>query len=465
MNIHEIDRSGVLSLQKCPRDRFYSRHFNGTGIEKNRKSLPLCFGGAFHEGVEILLQSFAWSAESDSVELAVGRANKFLTESFANSSVDLEEKETAYAIEEQKAISEGLIRGWWLRDGERFLRDFEVIEVEKEGRAELAPGMVLMFRPDALVRERISGDLYIVSWKTASTFGQYTINQIQTDMQSMSEVWGRLSEEKEKFESCFAGMEKFEGQIEGVLYLFAVKGQRRMDDYLGFKTQDTPLAYGWMRPGPTPDDTEWAFRYKWPSEDGQKQCSKCNGFGKFYLIADKTYKFDGKEDESVEVTQCPTCFGSGKVGGAKFSQLGKGFRKVPIWSDYPGGVKAWIDALSKQEITPRHINALEAIFPQSMPVSRRADEIESWRRQVVGQEENIVKSIETMSWIDVSNPKGMDILDYHFPQHTARCMDYNSKCSFWEACHLPAVKADPLASGLYKIRVPNHPSEKGAGDD
>ncbi len=198
-------------------------------------------------------------------------------------------------------------------------------------------------------------------------------------------------------------------RIEGVLYLFVVKGQRRMDDYLGFKTQDSPLAYGWKRDQGT--DTEWAWRYKWPSEEE----------------------------------------------GKKFSQLPKGFRKCSIWDNYPGGVAAWITDLAAREITPRHINPFEAIFPNSLPVSRRADEIESWRRQIVSQEGRIrqrVKAVEEAHGDEAT-------LDREFPQHSARCFDYQSKCSFYEACFTPSVHADPLGSGLYQIRISNHPEVGG----
>ncbi len=190
MSIFEVDRSGILSWQKCPRDRFYSRHFAGRGIEKVTKSLPLQFGAAFHEGAEQLMKG-------KGIEAAVNSALLYLNLAFSVSNIDMgdDNKPTeaivAYGIEEQRAIAEGLLRAWWIEKGEQFLEDFEVLEVEQEGRADLAPGITLMFRPDALVRERLSGDLYIVSWKTASTFGQYTINQINTDTQSMSEVWGR----------------------------------------------------------------------------------------------------------------------------------------------------------------------------------------------------------------------------------------------------------------------------------
>jgi hypothetical protein len=407
----EVDRSGILEWQKCPRSRFYSRHYLGRGIEKLTKSLPLQFGAAFHEGAEQLLKG-------EGIEPAVRQALLYLDLAFSVAKVDMgdEGKPTeamvAYGIAEQRAIAEGLLRAWWIEKGQQFVDDFEVLEVEQEGRADLARDLTLMFRPDALVREKLTGDLYIVSWKTASTFGQYTINQINSDMQSMSEVWGVQEASKAYCATQDFGPD-WAHKVEGVLYLFAVKGQRRMDDYLGFKTQDSPLAYGWVRRnGP---DGEWAFRYKWASEEE----------------------------------------------GKKFTQLPKGFRKVTIWDNYPGGVKAWIEALAAREITPRHINPFEAIFPNSLPVSRRVDEIESWRRQIVSQESRIrqrVLAVETAHGDE-------EVLDREFPQHTSHCYNFNSPCSFMPICFTPSVRADPLASGLYQIRIPNHPSEGNYGDE
>lgn len=451
----EIDRSSVLSFQKCPRDRYLSRHFAGTGIQKKAKHLALSFGSAFHEGAGILLMG---GLVDDAVDIAA----RYLDDAFANSGIEGEdEKFTSYSIAEQKAIAEGLIRAWWSHDGERFLREFEVIEVEQEGRATLQPAMIggvdvgaeagggsypikqdemiLMFRPDALVRERSTGDLYIVSWKTCSTFGSYTINQCNTDMQSMSEVWGvqqsygRNNQAIHNTLSAALGdqPQDMSVKIEGVLYIFAVKGKRQLDEWLGHYVQNTPLAYGWVRKGPTPEDDEWCWTYSYKTGE----------------LNEKTGK---------EVT----------------TKLGKGWRKVPIWSDYPGGVKQWIDDLSAQRITPRHINCLDSIFPQSLPVSRRADEIESWKQQVVAQESRIrqhvslVENVEQNIAHSAEQPEEFKaVLDEFFPQHTARCFDYMHKCQFYEVCWAPANAASPLTSGLYQIRVPNHPSEKGAEDE
>src|SRR3569833_1217811 len=258
--------------------------------------------------------------------LAVDVAHKFIDDAFSYSAVEGEdEKFTAYSIAEQKAVAEGLLRAWWIHRGGRFLQEFEVLEVEQEGRATLASSVIrdpqpgvsypvvsddieLMVRPDAIVRERETGDLYIVSWKTCSTFGAYTINSCNTDMLSMSETWGKEQQFRQSLHSVDTA------RIEGTLYLFAVKGKRQLDDYLGHYVQNTPLSYGWVRKGPTPDDDEWALTYS-------------------YLTGEINPK-TGKESKTT---------------------LGKGWRKVPIWSDYPGGVEQWIHDLSTQRITPRHV--------------------------------------------------------------------------------------------------------------
>lgn len=439
MNEWLTDRTRILDFQACPRKRYWSHHYQGKGMQRVAKSLPLVFGAAFHEGCEVMLRpSERVLRPEDHIDIAVAKAVQYLDQAFAERGVDLDDPNAGYAMAEQKAIAEGLLRGWWVYEGEAFLAQFEVLEVEQEGRAELGDGVVLLFRPDAVVRERSSGDVYVVSWKTESMHGQHSVNRAMTDMQSLSEVWGVqnargvLGSGDGVLHTGVGGAaapddrldNRGEGasRVEGVLYKFAVKGQRRMDDYLGFKVQDTPLTYGWTRG--TGDQQDWAWKYKWQTEELNP-----------------------------------------KTGRPAWTQLPKGFRKVPIWQEYPGGVKAWVEALAAGEVQPRHVNALEGVFPQSLPVSRRADEIESWRLQTREQERRVQDSMGAIAFWTRNHPNDHnEALDYYAPQHTARCFDYNSRCPFWEACFTPAVHADPLASELYQIRVSNHP-EKESNDD
>jgi PD-(D/E)XK nuclease superfamily len=466
-----IDRSRIIAFQTCPRQRFLAYHFGGTGLQRKAKALPLMFGGAFHEGCPDLL--------GGDVETAVYRAMKFLNDAFAARGVGFDGEEMSdvaaamqYGREEQCALAEGLLRAWWAFEGERFLGTFEVLECEKEGRAYLTNeysstvvegsvaryengvhtselreiqdnSLVLMFRPDALVRERETGDLYVVSWKTCSTFNKRTVDQAKTDMQSMSEVWGlqqtfeqpvdikytlRYSEpatEEQKAEgidsidyySSFPNITL--AKIEGVLYKFVVKGSRRKDSWDGLYKQGSHLVYGWVKLATEKSEfPEWSWCYEFETEDG------------------------------------------------KSSRLGKGWQKKPIWSAYPGGVKAWVEALSHNEIFPRHQNALEAIFPQAMPVERRADEIEHWKAQVIAQEVDVEHNVQLVRSAE-RLPEGQtgfvnceELLDMNFPQHTHSCSAY-SGCPMADICWNPEIGRDPLGSGLYEPRSANHPEKDG----
>lgn len=409
MSVWKTSRSEIITSQVCDRKGWYARFLGGTGIQRIGKALPLVTGGAQHEGMAVLVTT--WD-----IEKAVFRSQLVLSEAFADKGISAEDDAaTEYSMEEQGALVEGLLRGWNIYQGPNFRASFDLIEVEQEGEVELAPGIVLQFRPDRVVREKQTGDVYVISTKTTSMFGKMSLDSASVDMQSMSEVYG---------------VEKKLGiRVEGVIYEWLVKGKRQKDEYLGAYRQNSPLIYGWKRSGATPEDDEWAHQYQWQTEE----------------VNEKTGK---------NVT----------------TKLGKGFRKVAIWKEYPGGVKAWIDDLAAQRIAPRHINALDAIFPQSLPVSRRADEIESWRRQTVASEGRTQQYVQLMENIERNIAEHGEepfereaMLDELFPQHAHSCLSYNSRCSYWDICWNPAVKADPLASGLYQIAVPNHP--KGAADD
>jgi hypothetical protein len=162
------------------------------------------------------------------------------------------------------------------------------------------------------------------------------------------------------------------------------------------------LIYGWHKLGDTPEEDDWSWRYAYPKEDGSGE-----------------------------------------------SRLGKGWKLVPIWRDYPGGVKAWIGALHHRSIFPRYLDALSEVFPSALPVERRADEVERWKRQVTAQEQMIATALEE---VDEST------LDELFPQYTHSCHSY-SGCPFIPICHEGAA-AEP--GELYQIRTANHPE---SGDD
>ena len=432
----ETDRSRIIAYQRCPRERYLAYHLNGVGIQRIRKSLPLSFGAAFHQGTETLLRGM-------SIDGAVVDALTFLHGEFADHAISFDNEQPAdvelamrYGQEEQMALAEGLLRAWWAFEGEAFLETFEVVEVEREGRATLqrsrthrealnpdddnsididdgrwinvqdSDDLVLMFRPDALVRDRESGDYFVISWKTCATFGKRNTDQARHDMQSISEVWGWQQSHKLRE---VAEIDPWDVRVEGVLYKWIVKGRRSLDKWDNLYKQGSHLIYGWLKLDTANSEfPEWSWSYDWQDEEGKSR------------------------------------------------KLGKGWQKKSIWNNYPGGVKAWVDGLAKQEIFPRTADALAEVFPQAMPVERHQSDVNHWLEQVKAQELGIQHSLSILP----DDPQEREIaLDVLFPQYTHSCHSY-SGCSFIPICW----EGVPAQAGeLYQIRSANHP--ESGGDD
>lgn len=101
-------------------------------------------------------------------------------------------------------------------------------------------------------------------------------------------------------------------------------------------------------------------------------------------------------------------------------------------------VEQWVMSLPAEITTPK-----ATVIPVARPDSY---EIESAARQ---WGERIVASYEAVSSNAVD-------LDKHFPQNTEHCFRYG-KCAFYEPCWNPFIGEDPIGSGLFVKREPNHP--------
>ncbi len=79
--------------------------------------------------------------------------------------------------------------------------------------------------------------------------------------------------------------------------------------------------------------------------------------------------------------------------------------------------------------------------------------VESIIRQIVGQEKQNV-AYETNDW-----QRPGEALDFFWPQNFGACMDFGRPCPFADCCFSPTIGRDPLASGQYVVRDPNHKQE------
>lgn len=406
-------RSAIVSAQRCPRKRYWeylalpvecSCLFEGqvncecpichgtgiqSGIMAERRNVPLLVGSAVHAGLALLLRGI-------DAETAANTATLGYQRELNQCGLALHEgEESSYVAAEQRALTEALVRLADLRIVPWLLSRYEVIWVERDFERELAPGVVLRGKPDALLREKTSGDLFILSWKTkgGSSLDGRALEDAQHDDQGLSETWlvdGWLDDLPEDIKERSGGKSSWDAETSGVIMIWLLKGERR--EYpkgSGRYTQSSPLIRGWRKFNDA-GQVEYAHSHYWnDGESGHK--------------------------------------------------LGKGWTKFDAWTE-PGGVKGWMDKLQEGTVQPDAGDCLAGQFVMSAPYYRQPDDVDYWVTQARYQEDRVH---DAMTLGD--NP-------WLYPQHRHSC-SYPSRCSFYQICWgAPHVRLDPLANGFVRRR-------------
>lgn len=403
MTDRRIDRTRIVATQRCPRSRWWGWEQQNPqslsrGLEPLRLGIPLATGGAVHQGLAIVLNG-------QPVEVAVGEAKKFLMDLAASRGLMVEEDEDVEtAFREQLALTEALVRLAHLRVVPQIKATLgqPLPEwTEKEISRELAPGILMMARPDGLlITPSIDGlpaGHLVVSWKTAASYDKRKDSDARVDMQGLSEAWV---------------VEAELGQpITGVVMIYLIKGRRLPDKRLKGKwDQHSPLVRGWKKSdGFT---TNYAWTYEWTEED-------------------------------------PEC------GGQVTRRLGKGWVPFSVWQEM--GVAAWMEMLNSGQVQPEAGDCLGRQYVIPVPYYRQARDMDRWVRQTRAQEERIARNLRVLEdWPFMEE----EVLANTFPLYTHSC-SYPSQCNFHALCWGPSdIAQDPLNSGLYQVRVPNHPESE-----
>jgi len=433
------DRSRILTHQSCPRRRYFEYEVptdgEVNGVRPTRLDMNLLVGAAFHAGIECLLNDAMGALDlkdsvDNAVDVALNGAKDWTGYWPQVKSVGLAlepEEDASYVYYEQAALVEALIRAYAVFVLPQVLDRFQVVDVEREERADFSiPGFTLHFlaRVDGILLDKTTGEIFVLSLKTAKEWGKREDDSARHDMQGLSET--RVVEQR--LQAWDAALKDGRNggipdwfvqrhaagaspQVSGVIMQYALKGRR----------ENSPKGSGkycfnnaLIRPWKKADDLN---------------------FGGAYAIR---YEFQ----DSM---------------GANH-RLGKGWNRVNIWEDM--GVKKWIDYLATQEIQgfpPGTAIASQFVLP--VEYFRNPEDMDRWERQVCHQEKraaegrDLIRQASALGRLELA-------LDECFPMHTRAC-DWPTKCSFQEVCFGPrAYLHDPISSGLYTIRTANHPSEK-----
>lgn len=386
-----------------------------------------------------------------------------------------------YLRDELAALIEGMLRAYARRRLRPLLEQFEILEVEREGSWKLGEieeeyevpfqgaagqaGIREIYtkhrelwwasRHDGLLRERTTGYLYVLSYKTTGSWDRRKEQDAMTDQQGLSEavdIDNRLGEAWRLLHTVNPShINQITGKpledlgelvnervsewlitlpeppcILGVRYEYLLKGQRREDkDASGPGTgtpvryvQDTPLIRAYKTDGITLGDRRWATHYN------------------FYDSSRKSRRLDYRT-----------------------------WKKSPVWQTM--SIAQWIDMLDAGEVQPEAhdingmpLDTLADQFIDPVHVFRNDDDMRDWLEQTEATE---VEIAERVTLVEEAREQGEDAyrsaLNRYFPQARRAC-SYPSLCPMHKICYGNAeIRRDPEATEFYVARQPNHPIE------
>jgi len=385
-----------------------------------------------------------------------------------------------YLYMEQAALVEGMVRAYARRRLRPLLEQYEVLEVEREGQwllsawktprglSSTAPieenELWFMSRPDALLLERESKQLYILSFKTAGGWDVRKARDAEHDMQGLSEgvemekrlgrFWEQIHLTKQPF-TYPGGLTPEQAVIEGYIptmgmanylvscaapprilgirYEYMLKGDRWVDKDLSarlgveVRSQRSPLVRGYLNAGMTSGDEQWNVSWDYVKEDGTES--------KLYWKSWKssptwehmtTREWIDKLDASVMTT------------GEEGREMG--------WSS-PAQATGFLSA-----------HPLDEVFIPPIVVYRNDDDLRDWIEQVEAQERRVAEGVRAVRAAGTPEEE-RSALNEHFGQ-TRRACEYPSTCAFVRVCYGgEEIRRDPMGSGFYQIRKANHPQE------
>lgn len=237
----KTSRTAVVTYQQCPRKRYLQFHYAGTGVEPRRQSIPLVWGSGIHKGVEGLLKGLS---PDDAVSAALSEYEQQCTDR----EFDIDDLESqSFVFNEGRALIEGFTRAWDMERKTEFLGTYEVLEVEQEGLwTGWTDGIDFAYRPDALLRHRNTGGLYVFNLKSSYAWGEREQKASRYNVQGLSEM--------------AAIEQRLNVKLAGIQDEIFIKGSRQSNKD-ETKYQATYLVHPWLKQGITADDDEWAWKY------------------------------------------------------------------------------------------------------------------------------------------------------------------------------------------------------------
>jgi hypothetical protein len=461
-NVFYTSRSAIERFQHCPRARYWEYCYEGRGIVPAKFNLDMATGSAVHEGLAVLLARLKQSGKlpephivDDWVDGAVMDGLAWYQQRLASTGMlESDDEIWQYQIQEHLALTEALIRVFGIWQLPRFAARYKVLAVEREETYQLAPGIVLQGKVDAIVLELATNSINLISFKTAKSFDERTEKSAQHDNQGISETLvaeSRLQSDNHRLRTLIDGMDSRLAEFDTPEWMQAPfnKAQEEAGKLLWPSEQVNVVHMVWLLKGDKREDTTWQegtqYIYGSPLIRGYHKWNEVKGI-----------EGNGFWEYAWNYTPPSSTTKSGK------GRLGKGWERFDAWSEFEGGIKAWLELL--MNTTEDGVLAMQPECGPCLPeqfvereFTRHQREIDSWVRQVREQEINVAEMASCAN-------ADMDARDTDFPQYRRGC-HYPTDCPYTVVCfdseveEAPMLAKDQYGDNLFKWRTPHHAPE------
>jgi hypothetical protein len=402
---------------------------------------------------------------------------------------------------EQAALVEGMVRAYARRRLRPLLEEFEVLEVEREEEWELAEEWMLnpngdpycrkcgehwartthnpnkkvegshtfenpnylgpirfLSRPDALLRSRADNSLYLLSFKTAASWDIRKERDAQHDMQGLSEGVGVEKRLGEWWALLHSRIMPQQGnppidapsqamynylvalpappRILGIRYEYLLKSSRYADKDLAARfglnvwAQRSHLIRAYQGA-----DNSWCWSYEFKKDDG--------GDSKLYY---KNWRPKAVWEVMSIKQWIDMLDASIETMSAEDSTIGMEPRLLGYRSE-----------AQAQGYTATH--PLDDVFPAPLTVYRQDDDLRDWVEQTEAQERRVAEAVARID-AAVDDGEKRHLLNVLAPMSRRSC-SYPVECVYAKSICYGGEDArrDPLGTGAFRRREPNHPAE------
>lgn len=452
-------RSAIETYQSCHRQRYYQYLIDGVGYVPTGSNTYLTTGTACHTGIEFLLQNvkklpskfsgidkdkkpltFAYNSYvKDFIEEAVRLARAKYQELSKDGIYGgkLQRDNPAYqefVKQEQISLVEALVRAWGFKELPIIVKNYQVLEVEREHCELLAKlpdtdngkdwdkhNLWLMGKADALLMAKDTRDISVYSLKTIKDFDWRAEKAYKSDLQGLTEIWlaqKYLDKVREGHNSLLEALDtipvkgkktireaiessKLPTNVTSVRFCFLVKGIQYEDkdekgEGTGWWRTHNPLIRGYRKFGPS--GIEYAHSYK---------------FGK----------------------------ASNKSG---YGMLGKGWESFNVWETEGTSIREWVSLIKRKAIQPEEGDILKDWVKVPEEYWRHKASIEEAINEITAQEFDIT--------LGSKEPNNLAI---EFPKYRKSC-HYPTDCNYTCVCEDGKDIRELVQVGEMVARKPHH---------